>query len=270
MTEAEAPTGGITTEELVRGWRNAGVRDGMVVMVHSSLSSLGTVDGGAATVVNSLRAAVGASGTIVVPAFTRDVSDPYPHSVGVPGEDVRAGRNAVRLWHTDLPSSMGAIPEATRVLPEAVRSSHPQASVVAVGPHASFIAQDHGLEFATGADSPFGRMYELDAHILLIGVGHNRNTFLHHVEGLTPHPRLKVRRFPLHINTERVWVETLDVGDDNDTYFPMLGSEFERATGITPVTVGQAPCRLVPAKPFVRFAVPRLTELLAENTDARA
>jgi aminoglycoside 3-N-acetyltransferase len=92
-----------------------------------------------------------------------------------------------------------------------------------------------------------------------------RNTFLHYAETLTPHPRLKVRRFPLHLDGERVWVETLDVGNDNDTYFPLVGREFEEHAGIKEVMVGQAPCRLIPIKPFVAFAVPRLTELLAEG-----
>ncbi len=46
---------GSTGEELAEGWRRAGVQTGMHVVVHSSLSSLGPVRGGAATVVESLR-----------------------------------------------------------------------------------------------------------------------------------------------------------------------------------------------------------------------
>ncbi|GAB3551282.1 hypothetical protein GCM10027444_21730 [Actinopolyspora lacussalsi] len=124
-------------------------------MTHSSLSSLGTVDGGAATVMDSLRTAVGAEGTIVVPAFTRDVADPYPLSVGVPSNDVRSSRDAVPLWQQELSSNMGAIPEAVRALPGSIRSQPPQASVVAVGAQASFITEEHRLGFATSPDSPF-------------------------------------------------------------------------------------------------------------------
>jgi aminoglycoside 3-N-acetyltransferase len=54
---------GLTAEHLVAGWRRAGVEPGMHVIVHASLSSLGPVRGGATTVVESLLAAVGATGT---------------------------------------------------------------------------------------------------------------------------------------------------------------------------------------------------------------
>jgi hypothetical protein len=83
-----------------------------------------------------------------------------------------------------------------RTMPGSVRSRHPQASLAAIGAHASFIVGRQTLGFALGRASPFGRLYDIGGHILLIGVGHNRNTFLHHAESLTPHPRLKVRRFP--------------------------------------------------------------------------
>jgi aminoglycoside 3-N-acetyltransferase len=73
---------------------------------------------------------------------------------------------------------------------------------------------------------------------------------------------LKVRRFPRDVEGERVWVETLDVGNDNGRHFPTVGHEFEEQAGIEEVLVGDAPCRLIPVKPLVSFAVRRLTELL--------
>ncbi|MGW0809371.1 AAC(3) family N-acetyltransferase [Nonomuraea sp. NPDC002799] len=48
-----------------------GVRFGQVILVHSSLSSLGHVDGGASTVVSALRDLIGGEGTLVVPTGTR-------------------------------------------------------------------------------------------------------------------------------------------------------------------------------------------------------
>lgn len=232
------------------------------MITHASLSSLGQVAGGAAAVIDSLRAAVGPAGTLVAPAFTPRVSDPAP-AAGVPDARVLAERAAVPLFHPDLPSTMGAVAEALRTSPGALRSGHPQASVAALGPHAKDIVAHQPLSFALATDSPFGRLYDLDAQILLIGVGHNRNSFLHHVEGRTPRPRLKLRRFPLLIEGERVWCEAVDVADDNNRFFPVLGREFELAHGIRPFRAGTAECRLLPARALVDFAVPRLTELLA-------
>lgn len=250
------------TRTLIDGWRRTGVAEGMTLIVHSSLSALGPVDGGASTVVDSLLAAVGTSGTVVVPAFTPQVSDPEPDLGGVPDPDLRARRDAVPLFHPDLPSPMGAIAEALRTRTDSVRSTHPQASVAAVGRHAADVVARQPVNFALGADSPFGRLHDLDARILLIGVRHNRNSFLHHAETLTPRPRLKLRRFPVRLDGERVWLEALDVGDDNGTHFPAVGDEFERRAGVERTSVGQAACALLPARPFVEFAVERLTGLL--------
>lgn len=88
--------------------------------------------------------------------------------------------------------------------------------------------------------SPFEHRLDLDGHILLIGVGHNRNSFLHHAESLTPKPRLKQRRFPMLVDGERVWWETTDVGDDNDTHFPGIGEGYEYEADVTSVTAVSA------------------------------
>ncbi|NEB74265.1 AAC(3) family N-acetyltransferase [Streptomyces sp. SID14478] len=254
----------LTAADLAEGWHKLGIDDGMTVIVHASLASLGRVDGGAATVVDSLRAALGPAGTLVVPTFTWQVADPDPDHPGVPTADIIARRAAVPTFHRDLETtSMGAIPEAVRKLPESVRSAHPQASVAAVGARAEDITRRQTLGFALGRTSPFGRIHDLGGHILLVGVGHDRNSFLHHAESLIPNPRLKVRRFPRELDGERVWVEALDVGNDNGVYFPAIGREFEQQAGITAVMVGEASCRLIPVAPLISFAAQRLTELLA-------
>jgi aminoglycoside 3-N-acetyltransferase len=258
----EGPARGLRAADLVAGWRRAGVDEGMHVIVHSSLAALGPVHGGAATVAESLCAAVGASGTVVVPTFTPQVADPDPAWTGPPSPEVAARRDAVPIFTTDLPSPMGAVAEAVRTLPGALRSSHPQASVAAIGARAAEIVADQGLHFAVGPRSPFARLVDLGGHVLLIGVGHNRNSVLHHAETASVHRRLKQRRFPMLVAGERVWVETLDVGDDLDTHFPVVGPEFEQQADIEATTVGAARCVLVALRPFVAFAVRRLTELL--------
>ncbi|MGW2090417.1 aminoglycoside N(3)-acetyltransferase [Streptomyces sp. NPDC001880] len=254
--------------QLVKEFQELGLRDGMTVIVHASLSSFGQVEGGAPIVVAALRSALGPEGTVAVPAFTPSVRDPFPEVTGPGDESVRRVRDQVPAFHPGMSTEMGAIPNAVLAVPGCLRSSHPQVSVAAVGPQAERITAEQSLGYAVGERSPFGTLRELGAWILLLGVGHNRNSFLHHAEGMATAHRRKRRRFPYLLGGERVWVETGDVGDDNGMFFPTVGAEYEdlhQETGVRTRTIGEASCRLIPSVPFVDFAHRRLAELLAQT-----
>ena len=75
--------------------------------------------------------------------------------------------------------AMGAVAECFRRLPDVLHSGHPAVPVIARGPLAATITASHPLEQSLGDESPIGRLYDLDARIVLIGVGHDNNTSLH-------------------------------------------------------------------------------------------
>ncbi|MFE3864857.1 aminoglycoside N(3)-acetyltransferase [Streptomyces goshikiensis] len=260
----------LTATELTEGWHELGIQAGMTLIMHSSLSSLGWVEGGATTVVDSLRTALGPSGTLTVPTYTLRVGEQSPtyrapHLVGFPNPVTHERRTTGPVFHPNLPSETGAIPEAVRALPESIRTSHPCTSFTAIGAHADAITSRQTLGFAVGRDSPLGCLHDLHAHILLVGVGHNRNSFLHYAEYFTPHPRFRLWRFPIEISSECVWTEVIDMGADNNTHFPTVGRDFEQNTGIQEVTIGNARCRLIPVQEFIPFAITRLAELATED-----
>lgn len=253
----------IDLDLLRRGFHALGVTEGATLVVHSSLSAFGEVDGGAATVLSALRSCVGWTGTIVVPAFTGDViTDPHPDCRTAVVAEVEAARTRVPLFHDAFPTTMGAVPTAVLAEPGRLRSRHPQASVAALGPAAEHITAHQPFGYALGADSPFSRLYELEAQILLLGVGHNRNSFLHHAESLLPVHRTKLRRFPYLVEGQRVWIEAPDVGDDNGTHFPQVGAEWADRGQTSRQVIGTAHCELVNAVPFIDFARKRLDRLL--------
>ena len=56
-----------TKQQIVGALRNLGVSQGTILLVHSSLSSMGRVDGGANTVIDALLEALGPDGTLLMP-----------------------------------------------------------------------------------------------------------------------------------------------------------------------------------------------------------
>lgn len=67
-----------TRETLTQDLFKAGLTPGITVIVHSSLSCLGWVCGGAVTVVQALMDVVTLEGTLVMPTHSTDYSDPLP------------------------------------------------------------------------------------------------------------------------------------------------------------------------------------------------
>ena len=256
----------VALPDLVGDLRAFGVSEGQVLMVHSSLRGLGHVLGGAPTAVRALLAALGGRGTLVMPAFSPEVSDPAGWSKpALPPGWIEQARAQVPAYDADTtPTSMGAIPEAFRRWPGVRRGPHPQVSVCARGPLAAEIVAPHALAWGEGAGSPFERLAEMDAGLLLLGVGFNRATLLHYAESLVPHGRRKVRRIPMGDGAERSWVEVPDVGDDLDAHFPPLGAAYLAEGRARRGKVGEAEAVLASARDLTAFASHYLARALEQ------
>ena len=155
--------------------RALGVREGGVLLVHSSLSALGYVEGGPETVIQGLLGALGPDGTLLMPALTYERVTPEN-----PVFDAR---------HT--PSNVGAIPEYFRLRPGTRRSVHPTHSVCAVGPRAGALLDDHPLDDTPcGPHSPFRKLRDVSGQLLMLGCGLHPNTSMHAIEELVEPPYL--------------------------------------------------------------------------------
>ncbi len=66
MNSEACKTSRVDKEDIKRGLRELGVREGELVVVHSSLSSFGYVIGGADTVIDALLEVVGHTGTVIM------------------------------------------------------------------------------------------------------------------------------------------------------------------------------------------------------------
>ena len=89
------------------------------------------------------------------------------------------------------------------------------------------------MEHSFDDASPLGRLYDVDARVVLIGVGHANNTSLHLAEHRADHPtkRTKTEGAPLMIDGARRWVTYTDL-DHDDTDFVELADAFVAAGGL--------------------------------------
>ena len=255
----------VTRDDMTSDLRRLGVRPGDCLMVHSSLASIGRVLGGAPEVVRALLDSIGDHGTLVMPAFSPEVSDPAGWTDTIPPAELARARASVPAFDVDTtPTTMGLIPETFRRWPQTLRSTHPQVSVCARGPLAAMLVESHPLAWGQGAGSPFERLVKHDARLLLLGVGFNRATLLHFAESSLPHRRTKIRRVPLDSDDGRRWVEVPDVGNDLNTHFPAIGDEFIAAGRLRTGRVGSARSTLSSSSDLVAFAKEYLNSALSD------
>ncbi|HSH04732.1 MAG TPA: AAC(3) family N-acetyltransferase [Anaerolineae bacterium] len=253
-TVAQTPTPR-TRHSLGLDLRRLGLRPGMTVLVHASLSQIGWVSGGPVAVIHALQDVLTPQGTLVMPAHTLSGDPADWENPPVPKkwyETIRQHRPAFdpRLTPT---RQMGAIAELFRTWPDVLRSNHPADSFSAWGQHAEFVTANHALNNGLGDNSPLGRLYDLDGWILLLGVGHINNTSFHLAEYRAPNPTPASNSTTILYNNHPTWITYHDIELDPDP-FPQIGAELEETGVVTINEVGSATARLMSQPIAVDFA----------------
>lgn len=187
----------LTQADIRSGLEALGRLPGAGVMVHSSFSSFGRVEGGARAVIAALMDVVTPEGTLMMPSFNHDVifregGPGYYH----PGESI---------------TTNGAIPEQFWRLPGVQRSLDPTHPIAAWGKHSLRYTQGHHRTLTMGPESPLGLLQRDGGYGLLLGVGYGANTFHHVVEMTTGAPCLGRRSeaYPVVLpDGRRLWGRT--------------------------------------------------------------
>ena len=253
-----------TIDSIYKDLLRLGVKNGDILLVHSSLSSLGWVCGGAQAIIMALLQTVGEDGTLVMPAHSGENSDPAEwENPPVPKEWIEDIYKNMPAFDVNLSSTrgMGRIAELFRTLPQTIRSNHPQTSFSASGKYAKTITDNHQLTPQLGMDSPLGKMYKLNAKVLLLGVGYDSCTSFHLAEALSDKMPKKRMGASINENNERVWKWFEDFAYDSDKDFEKIGRDLDKTGDVIIGKIGHTACRIFDMKTGVDFA----REWLARN-----
>jgi aminoglycoside N3'-acetyltransferase len=157
---------------------------------------------------------------------------------------------------------MGAVSEAVRRHPQAVRSREPTHAVAAIGPRAEFLNQEHLLS-VTPCDrhSPYCRLTLVEGWYLLLGVDFRVCTLLHGAEEIARVPFIDFdTRFDVACRDGKL-AYTARIACHSTPYparFPAVEPLLDQRGLLRRGTVGCAECRLARAADILETALGEL------------
>ncbi len=155
----------ITREKILNQLKSFHIPEGRPVIVHSSLKAIGEIEGGAETLLSALiEHFARGRGLVCVPTHTW-------------------ASMVLDLKNPD--SCIGVLPKIAAAHPLAVRTLHPTHSISVFGERErvqEFIKNEAYVNSPTSPEGCYGNIYKDDGYVLLIGVNHTKNTFIHCVE----------------------------------------------------------------------------------------
>ena len=161
-----------TKQELIRQIREMGISSTDTVLVHTSLRAVGEMEGGADGLIDAFLEVL-SEGLFLVPTHTWKTVNQPPHVYDV----------------NSTPSCIGTLPNVAAFRKDGIRSLHPTHSIWGSGKNAeAFLRGEENAQTPAAPGGAWSRLAETKAKILLIGVGLDKNTFIHAVEEMAEIP----------------------------------------------------------------------------------
>lgn len=158
--------GNYNKQQLKNQLESMGLKGDETILIHSSMKAIGAVDGGADTVLDVWMEYF-KNGLLLLPTHT--------------WKTVNADNPVYNPYTT--PSCVGLLTNMFMKRDGVIRSLHPTHSMSGYGKNAAeYLA---GEEYNNTPCTPGGcydRLKEVGGKVLLVGVGHERNTYIHSVE----------------------------------------------------------------------------------------
>ena len=248
-----------TREDILSELRRMNAPTDSIVLMHSSLRLIGKVEGGVDALLDTLIEYFTSGGGLFC----------------IPTHTWKNLKNDITLDMNDPSTSLGALSDIAAADKRGLRSENPTHSMVVYGDRekaADFIKNEPFISSGTAADSCYGKLYSLGGYVLLVGVAHNRNTYLHAVEELigTPNrlsaePReVKVKRITGEIVSRTTRTHFTDFTGDVSLRFPKYETAFRYHGAIIDGYIGNAPTQLCDAR-----IMKDVMELIQKNSDGK-
>lgn len=207
------------------------VQKGDTIIMHVALSSFGFLIGGEQSLIQTIIDYIGEEGTLVMPSQTVNISNPksweYPPVPEEWQDDIRDSIYPYDPGKTPVDDMLGVVARYFSTYKGTKRSSHPLYSFCAYGRKADEIISKHDYNFGFGTDSPLGKLYDLNAKVLMIGTDCDSNTSIHLAENFLDREVI-YESAPVIVENEKKWIEfkniELDIYDD----FPIIEEEFKK------------------------------------------
>ena len=135
-----------TVTSLKSDFKALGIKPGDIIIMHSSLSKIGWIVGGSVAVIEALMDVLTPKGTLVMPTFTSDNSEPSDwENPPVPEKWWDTIRKEMPAYDSRITPTraMGKIVETFRTWPGVLRNDHPVSSFAAWGKFAKRILSNH-------------------------------------------------------------------------------------------------------------------------------
>ncbi len=247
----------VTKEDIVKTLKKNGIKEGMVLEVHASLSSFGYVVGGAQTVVDALIDTVGYNGTLLMSMYCASNSEPtYWAQPTIPYTAIKNIRDQIPAFDKKNSDTykMGEVLQNLRRRSGVVISNHPAYSHIAWGKYSKFLCNRHSLHLPLSIESPLGRMQELRGYVLLMGCDYSCCSIFHLAEEITKCRPIQINGSAVEIDGNRIWKKYLCSNYDSNE-FNAIGQLIENRKWIKKFNIGDSHCRLFKTNVAVNTAI---------------
>ena len=233
-----------TKENIKEQLNELGAPKGSIVLVHSALRLVGEVEGGGEGLLDALvEYFTEGGGLLCIPTHTWE----------------NLGTDKITLDLMNPESNLGAMAMIALKDGRGIRSENPTHSMVVFGDSEraeAFVRGEIDVATPTAPESCYGKIYDEDGYILLLGVGQEKNTYLHCVaeklalpDRMSDEPiKVSVRRESGELVERELCLYRASFCNDVSWRFPQYDTAFRYRGNTRSGFVGNAPTQLCSAR----------------------